>query len=80
MADFIIRIPRLSVAISEATLVDVLIAEGARVEKGQPLFVVETEKVENEIDAGASGTVTWSGVAGTVYEIGAEIGVIHEDM
>jgi pyruvate/2-oxoglutarate dehydrogenase complex dihydrolipoamide acyltransferase (E2) component len=66
------------VAISEATLVDTLVAEGARVEEGEPLFLVETEKVETEVPAGASGTVHWTGESGTTYEIGAEIGVIRE--
>lgn len=77
VADFTIRIPRLSVAISEATLVDVLVDEGKRVEEGEALYVVETEKVETEIAAGASGTVRWTGEIGTVYDIGAEIGLIN---
>ena len=77
MANFIIRIPRLSVAVSEAALVDLLVAEGAHVDKGDPLFVIETEKAENEVEAGASGTVHWSGAIETVYEIGAEIGEIR---
>jgi len=38
---------------------------------------VETEKVETEIPAGASGTVHWTGEIGTVYDIGVEIGVIR---
>ena len=77
MGDFTIRIPRVSVAISEATFVDVLVAEGQSVNEGDPLFVVETEKVETEIPAGASGTVHWTGEIGTVYDIGVEIGVIR---
>jgi len=77
MGDFAIRIPRVSIAISEATFVDVLVAEGQSVNEGDPLFVVETEKVETEIPAGASGTVHWTGEIGTVYDIGVEIGVIR---
>ena len=77
MSDFTIRIPRVSIAISEATFVDVLVGEGQQVEEGDPLFVVETEKVETEIPAGASGAVHWTGEIGTVYDIGTEIGVIR---
>jgi pyruvate/2-oxoglutarate dehydrogenase complex dihydrolipoamide acyltransferase (E2) component len=77
VADFTIRIPRVSVAISEATLTELLVDEGAHVEEGDPLFLIETEKVETEIEAGASGTVHWTASSGTVYELGAEIGVIH---
>ena len=77
MADFTVRIPRTSVAVSEATLVQVLVDEGTDVAEGDPLFVIETEKVETEIPAGASGRVRWTGEVGTTYDIGTEIGVIE---
>jgi pyruvate/2-oxoglutarate dehydrogenase complex dihydrolipoamide acyltransferase (E2) component len=76
VADFTIRIPRVSVAVSEAELTELLVAPGEYVEEGSPIFVIATEKVEQEIEAGASGTVQWTGEIGTTYDIGAEIGVI----
>ena len=76
MADFVIRIPRVSVAVSEAELIDLLVEDGQRVEEGTPIYVIATEKVEQEIEAGASGTIQWIGEVGTVYDIGVEIGVI----
>jgi pyruvate/2-oxoglutarate dehydrogenase complex dihydrolipoamide acyltransferase (E2) component len=76
VADFVIRIPRVSVAVSEAELVELLVDAGDRVEEGNPLFSIATEKVEQEIEAGASGTVRWTGEVGTIYDIGAKIGVI----
>jgi pyruvate/2-oxoglutarate dehydrogenase complex dihydrolipoamide acyltransferase (E2) component len=76
MADFVIRIPRVSVAVSEAELTDLLVEAGALVEEGTPIYTIATEKVEQEIEAGASGTVQWTGQVGTTYDIGAEIGVI----
>jgi pyruvate/2-oxoglutarate dehydrogenase complex dihydrolipoamide acyltransferase (E2) component len=76
VGDFLIRIPRVSVAVSEAELVELLVADGQRVEEGTPIYVIATEKVEQEIEAGASGTVQWTGEVGTVYDIGVEIGVI----
>jgi pyruvate/2-oxoglutarate dehydrogenase complex dihydrolipoamide acyltransferase (E2) component len=79
MADFTIRIPRVSVAVAEAELTDLLVAAGEHVEEGTPIFVIATEKVEQEIEAGASGTVQWSGEIGTTYDIGAEIGVITQE-
>ena len=79
MPEFTIRIPRLSVAVAEATLVDTLVADGERVEEGAPLFVVETEKVESEVPAGAAGTVHWTAEIGTVYDIGASIGIIRTE-
>jgi pyruvate/2-oxoglutarate dehydrogenase complex dihydrolipoamide acyltransferase (E2) component len=79
MSAFSIRIPRLSVAVSEATLVRLLVEDGTVVSEGDPLYVVETEKAETEIDAAASGRVRWTGAVDTVYEIGAEIGTIEPD-
>ena len=76
MADFVIRIPRVSVAVSEAKLIELLVADGQHVEAGAPIYVIATEKVEQEIEAGASGTVQWTGEVGTIYDIGVEIGVI----
>jgi pyruvate/2-oxoglutarate dehydrogenase complex dihydrolipoamide acyltransferase (E2) component len=76
MGDFVIRIPRVSVAVSEAELVDLLVEHGQHVEEGTPLYTIAPETVEQEIEAGASGTVEWTGEIGTTYDIGAQIGVI----
>jgi pyruvate/2-oxoglutarate dehydrogenase complex dihydrolipoamide acyltransferase (E2) component len=76
VGDFLIRIPRVSVAVSEAELIELLVDDGQHVEEGTPIYVIATEKVEQEIEAGASGTVQWSGAVGTTYDIGVEIGVI----
>jgi pyruvate/2-oxoglutarate dehydrogenase complex dihydrolipoamide acyltransferase (E2) component len=76
VAEFIIRIPRVSVAVSEAELTGLLVDAGEHVDEGTPSDVIATEKVEQEIEAGASGTVQWTGQIGTTYDIGAQIGVI----
>jgi len=76
VADFIIRVPRVSVAVSEAELTEILVPGGEYVEEGTPIYVIATEKVDQEIEAGASGIVQWTGEIGTTYDIGAEIGVI----
>ena len=78
MADFVIRIPRVSVAISEAELLEFLVESGERVQEGSPLYVIATEKVDQEIEAGATGIVQWTGEIGTTYDIGADIGVITQ--
>jgi pyruvate/2-oxoglutarate dehydrogenase complex dihydrolipoamide acyltransferase (E2) component len=76
VGDFVIRIPRVSVAVSEAELTELLVDGGEHVDEGTPIYVIATEKVEQEIEAGASGTVQWTGRIGTTYDIGAAIGVI----
>ena len=50
--------------------------QGARRRGHTDLPPIATEKVEQEIEAGASGTVQWTGQIGITYDIGAEIGVI----
>jgi pyruvate/2-oxoglutarate dehydrogenase complex dihydrolipoamide acyltransferase (E2) component len=77
MAEFPIRVPRVSTAAFEATLVSVLVENGETVDQDAPLFVIETEKIETEVPAAASGIVHWSGSLGEVYDVGAEIGVIE---
>lgn len=76
MGDFVIRIPRVSVTVSEAELVELLVENGQHVEEGMPLYVIATEKAEQEVEAGASGIVQWTAEAGGTYDIGVQIGVI----
>jgi pyruvate/2-oxoglutarate dehydrogenase complex dihydrolipoamide acyltransferase (E2) component len=76
MGEFVIRIPRISVAVSEAELVELLVENGQHVAEGTPIYVIATEKAEQEVEAGASGTVQWTGQVGAIYDIGGEIGVI----
>jgi acetyl-CoA/propionyl-CoA carboxylase biotin carboxyl carrier protein len=46
------------VAPMQGTIVTVLVAEGDRVEEGQPVCVLEAMKMENQVDAEVAGTVT----------------------
>lgn len=72
-----VRVPKLSLAVSEATLVEWLVEDGATVKEGQPLYVVETEKVETEVEAATSGVVHRSGQAGETYPVGTQIATIE---
>ena len=38
MGDFLIRIPRVSVAVSEAELIELLVEDGQHVEEGTPIY------------------------------------------
>jgi pyruvate dehydrogenase E2 component (dihydrolipoamide acetyltransferase) len=49
--------PKLGLTMTEATLVEWLKADGDPVEKGEPLFVLESEKSTLEIEAPASGVL-----------------------
>jgi pyruvate/2-oxoglutarate dehydrogenase complex dihydrolipoamide acyltransferase (E2) component len=71
-----INIPKLGWTMEEGTLQVWLVDDGASVTAGDPLYVLETDKVENEVAAPVSGVVKQSGVPGEAYPVGAEIGHI----
>lgn len=61
---------------SEGTLVEWLVSDGQTVNVGDILYRIETDKVENEIEAPAAGVVHLSGVEGETYDVGTQIGSI----
>jgi pyruvate/2-oxoglutarate dehydrogenase complex dihydrolipoamide acyltransferase (E2) component len=69
--------PKLSMAVTEATLVEWLVADGEAVGDGQGLYVAETDKVETEVPSGAAGLVHPVAAPGGVYPVGAELGWIE---
>lgn len=62
---------------SEGTLVEWLVADGDAVQAGDILYRIETDKVENEIEAPVAGVVRITGVEGETYDVGTQIGSIE---
>jgi pyruvate dehydrogenase E2 component (dihydrolipoamide acetyltransferase) len=50
--------PKVGLTMTKGTITEWLKKEGENVSEGEPLFVMETEKVENEVDAPASGVLS----------------------
>jgi pyruvate dehydrogenase E2 component (dihydrolipoyllysine-residue acetyltransferase) len=74
-----IIMPRLSDSMEEGTILHWLVAEGDRVEPGQPLAEIETDKANVTYEADASGTVLALSVGeGASAPVGAPIAVIGE--
>lgn len=69
-------IPKLGFSMSEGILSEWLAADGASVEEGAPLFVLETEKATQDIEAPTSGTLRILKQAGETYDVGVVIGEI----
>jgi pyruvate/2-oxoglutarate dehydrogenase complex dihydrolipoamide acyltransferase (E2) component len=72
-----IQIPKLGVAMTEGTLVEWAVADGETVGVGQVLYRLETDKVENEVESPAAGTIRLVAAPGETYPVGtvvAEIG------
>jgi pyruvate/2-oxoglutarate dehydrogenase complex dihydrolipoamide acyltransferase (E2) component len=63
---------------TEATIVEWLVPDGGVVERGQPIYILETDKVETEVESPTSGCLRHVGEAGVVYPVGTLIGEIAE--
>ncbi|TMK77964.1 MAG: biotin/lipoyl-binding protein, partial [Actinobacteria bacterium] len=62
------------------TIVRWLKQEGDQVEKGEPLYELDTDKVTQEVEADASGTLLKIlGKEGEEIEVGKRIAVIGEE-
>jgi pyruvate/2-oxoglutarate dehydrogenase complex dihydrolipoamide acyltransferase (E2) component len=72
----ILRIPKAAVSMREGTLVQWLVADGATVVEGQPIFTLELEKSTMDVESPAAGVIRQTGAAGTTYKVGAIIGEI----
>lgn len=71
-----ILLPKLGFSMNEGTLSEWLVADGAQVRQGEPLYALESEKSVQEIEAPASGTLKISKPAGEIYEVGTVLGEI----
>jgi pyruvate dehydrogenase E2 component (dihydrolipoamide acetyltransferase) len=72
-----INIPKLGVSMTEGTLVHWMVADGDTVAPGDVLYRLETDKVENDIEAPVGGVVRCTGLEGETYPVGAQIGAIE---
>jgi pyruvate/2-oxoglutarate dehydrogenase complex dihydrolipoamide acyltransferase (E2) component len=71
-----LTIPRLEMSMTEGALAQWLVDDGADVKAGEPIYVLETEKAAQEIEAPVSGRLIRKRAAGEVYGVGTEIGEI----
>jgi pyruvate/2-oxoglutarate dehydrogenase complex dihydrolipoamide acyltransferase (E2) component len=71
-------IPRLGMTMTEATLLEWVVPEGSAVTAGDVLYRIETDKVESDCEAPATGTVRQTVEPGGVHAVGTVIGEIVE--
>ena len=75
-----VRIHKLGMTMTEATVIRWLIAAGDRVERKQPLIEIETEKIVSEIESPAHGTLAGCSVAeGDIAQVAQTIAWILID-
>ncbi|WP_432108684.1 2-oxoglutarate dehydrogenase, E2 component, dihydrolipoamide succinyltransferase [Streptomyces sp. AA1529] len=74
-----VTLPALGESVTEGTVTRWLKAEGEHIEADEPLLEVSTDKVDTEIPAPASGTISSIKVAeDETVEVGAELAVIDD--
>lgn len=78
MAVTSVRIPKSGQATAEGTIAEWYVGDSEAVLAGQPLYLLETDKVQMEIEAPASGILRILAPAGSTHEIGAEVAQIEE--
>jgi pyruvate/2-oxoglutarate dehydrogenase complex dihydrolipoamide acyltransferase (E2) component len=61
---------------SEGAVAEWLVADGQDVAEGQPLFLLESDKSTNEIEAPTSGTLRILIAAGETHEVGTVLATI----
>ena len=73
-----INVPKLGVSMTEGTIIEWLVADGQQVDASQPIYRLETDKVENDVEAPVAGTVRITGEVGEIYAVGETIGEIED--
>jgi len=73
-----IKLPRLGQGMESGTIIKWLKSEGDQVQKGEPLYELDTDKVTQEVEADASGVLLKIAVAEGEVPVGKTIAVIGE--
>jgi pyruvate dehydrogenase E2 component (dihydrolipoamide acetyltransferase) len=73
-----VKLPRLGQGMESGTIVKWLKSEGEPVEKGEPLYELDTDKVTQEVEAEASGVLLKIAIPEGEVKVGKTIGFIGE--
>jgi pyruvate dehydrogenase E2 component (dihydrolipoamide acetyltransferase) len=73
-----VKLPRLGQGMEAGTIVKWLKSEGDAVEKGEPLYELDTDKVTQEVEADFSGVLLKIAIAEGEVAVGKTIGVIGD--
>jgi pyruvate/2-oxoglutarate dehydrogenase complex dihydrolipoamide acyltransferase (E2) component len=72
-------IPKLGMTMKEGTIVEWAVADGARVDRDQVVFVLSTDKLDTDVTAEASGTLHHRAAIRETYPVGTVVAVILAD-
>jgi pyruvate/2-oxoglutarate dehydrogenase complex dihydrolipoamide acyltransferase (E2) component len=74
----LLRMPKIGMEMTEAVLARWLAADGAAVEKGEPLYEIETDKVTTEIESPAGGRLRRIAEEGVTYPVGDPVAELEQ--
>ncbi|HXQ60655.1 MAG TPA: lipoyl domain-containing protein [Acidimicrobiales bacterium] len=75
----LLRMPKIGMEMTEGTLARWLAEEGAVIEKGEPLYEMETDKVTTEIEAPAAGRLRRIAHEGVTYTVGDPVAELIDE-
>jgi len=78
-----VPVPRIGMAVADATIIEWKVKEGDKVDKGQIIAVVETEKVRSDVESPDSGFIRILAAEGTTAPVGmviAQLAATREEL
>lgn len=74
-----IFIPKMGMSATSGTITEWLVEDGGRVEKGQPLYVISTDKVDSEVESPAAGFLSIEAPLDEELPVGTPIAEITDE-
>jgi pyruvate/2-oxoglutarate dehydrogenase complex dihydrolipoamide acyltransferase (E2) component len=71
-----ILLPKIGFSMNEAVLAEWLVADGATVKEGDPIYSIESDKSTEEVESPATGILKIIKQSGDTYEVGTVLGEI----
>lgn len=72
-----ILLPKIGFSMNEGTLAEWMFGDGEHVTEGDVLYLLESDKSTNEVEAPATGILRVLKEEGQVYEVGTVLGLIE---
>jgi pyruvate/2-oxoglutarate dehydrogenase complex dihydrolipoamide acyltransferase (E2) component len=76
MAEHELKMPEIGMAMTEGTIGEWMVDDGAEVSEGQAVATIETDKVDAEVEAPATGTIRILVAAGETVDVGTVMAVV----
>ena len=73
-----VSISKMGMAMEEGTIVEWLVSDGESVEVGRPIYILNSDKIDTEIECQAAGTIHLLAEEGQTLPVGTPIAEVHE--